>query len=282
MSNGFPAGVGLGFRFSHTNAVLSEQPDTPWFELIADDLLLHGGRRQVVDKLRARYPLALHAVGLNIAGVDPLDTEYLGMLAELSQNYQAAWLSDHLCWCAHGGRQHFDLYPVPFSSAALDHISSRVQQVQDLLRQPLVLENISYYHRFISDEMSEWDFTVELMRRTGCRLLLDLNNLWTNAANFNRCPNADLNALLTQLKPEQIAQIHLAGASYQPPASDDDQCYWIDTHGEAVPEPVIELLRQTWAGCPEVPVCIERDTNLPPFATLEAERQALLNAVITQ
>ena len=183
-----PAGIGLGFRFRHANTVLQTQPKTPWFELIADDLLLSSGRQQVVEKLRAHYPIALHAVGLNIAGPDPLDTDYLRAISAIYQQTEAAWLSDHLCWSAAGKRQHFDLLPFAFTEAMLDYLSPRIDQVQQSLQRPLVLENISYYQRFHQDEMSEWEFTAALMERTGCQMLLDLNNLWTNAANFDLDP----------------------------------------------------------------------------------------------
>ena len=110
--------------------ILRDKPKTPWFELIADDLLLSSGRQRVIDKLRQHYPIALHAVGLNIAGPDPLDTDYLNALAAVYQQTEAAWLSDHLCWSAAGQRQHFDLLPFPFTRDMLDYLSPRIDQVQ--------------------------------------------------------------------------------------------------------------------------------------------------------
>ena len=243
----------------------------PWFELIADELLSSVGRRRVAECLRADYPLALHAVGTNIAGSDPLDESYILQLRDQADQLQVGWLSDHLCWSAHGKRQHFDLLPMPFSDRQLGYIASRVQHVQELMGRPLVLENISYYVRFVEDEMSEWEFHAQLCKKTGCEILLDLNNLWSNALNFARDPVADLQLALSTLPAESIRQIHLAGASCQ----EGDTPYWIDTHGEPVPDPVVSLYVETCKHLPDVPAIIERDNSLPTFAVLQQERQQL-------
>lgn len=279
MQAALPAGIGLGFRFQHANTILQNKPDTPWFELIADDLLLASGRQRVVEKLREYYPVALHAVGLNIAGSDPLDIDYLTALASVYQQTEAAWLSDHLCWSAADKRQHFDLLPFPFTKAMLDYLSPRIDQGQQALQRPLVLENISYYQRFQQDEMGEWDFTAALMQRTGCKMLLDLNNLWTNATNFDLDPAAELATLHNAINADDIVQIHVAGSKYHAPADTTGKGYWVDTHGEQVPAAVIALLRTTYEACGDIPTIIERDNNLPEFAELEAERRELMNTV---
>jgi uncharacterized protein (UPF0276 family) len=142
-----------------------------------------------------------------------------------------------------------------------------------------VLENISYYQRFQQDEMGEWDFTSELMERTGCQMLLDLNNLWTNATNFDLDPSAELATLITSIETKQIVQIHVAGSKFH---SSDDKAgrgYWVDTHGEQVPAAVCDLLKTTYAACGDIPTIIERDNNLPSFDELETERQELVNTI---
>ena len=274
-----PAGIGLGFRFQHAPMILRDKPSTPWFELIADDLLLSSGRQRVIEKVREHYPIALHAVGLNIAGPDPLDADYLDALASVYQQTEAAWLSDHLCWSAANKRQHFDLLPFAFTQNMLDYLCPRIDQVQQSIKRPLVLENISYYQRFQQDEMGEWDFTAELMKRTGCQMLLDLNNLWTNATNFDLDPSAELISLTTTIDTKDIVQIHVAGSKFH--ASDDEagRGYWIDTHGEQVPTEVCDLLKAAYATCGGIPTIIERDNNLPSFDELESERQMLVNTV---
>jgi len=290
MTDLHPAGIGLGFRFQHANTILQEKPATPWFELIADDLLLSSGRQLVIDKVREHYPVALHAVGLNIAGPDPIDTDYLAALTSVYQQTEPAWLSDHLCWSASGQRQHFDLLPFAFTEAMLDYLSPRIDQVQQSLKRPLVLENISYYQRFKQDEMGEWDFTAQLMTRTGCQMLLDLNNLWTNATNFDLDPEAELTTLSRLIKSDDIVQIHVAGSKFHP--YDDDngidrgsdhnntgKGYWVDTHGEQVPPEVCKLLKATYAAYGDIPTIIERDNNIPSFDELESERQQLVETV---
>ena len=280
MQEFLPAGIGLGFRFQHAPVILRDKPDTPWFELIADDLLLSSGRQQVIEKIRAHYPIALHAVGLNIAGPDPLDTDYLDALTSVYQQTEATWLSDHLCWSAAGQRQHFDLLPFAFTRQMLDYLCPRIDQVQQSLQRPLVLENISYYQRFQQDEMGEWEFTAELMKRTGCQMLLDLNNLWTNASNFDLKPSDELNTLIDLVPNDGIVQIHVAGSKYHEAADGAaGKGYWVDTHGEQVPEGVCDLLKATYAACGDIPTIIERDNNLPSFDELERERQALMEAV---
>ena len=275
MSDKLPAGIGLGFRFQHAPIILRDKPNTPWFELIADDLLLSSGRQRVVDKVREHYPTTLHAVGLNIAGPDSLDTDYLSALATVFQRTESAWLSDHLCWSAANKRQHFDLLPFAFTKDMLDYLAPRIDQVQQSLNAPLVLENISYYQRFQDDEMGEWEFTAELMKRTGCRMLLDLNNLWTNSMNFDLDPSAELATLTSLVKADSIAQIHLAGSKYHPVENDSEQGYWVDTHGEQVPVEVRDLLKALHSNYGDIPAVIERDNNLPSFDELEAERQQL-------
>ena len=259
--------------------ILRDKPETPWFELIADDLLLSSGRQRVIEKIREHYPIALHAVGLNIAGPDPLDTDYLDAIASLYQQTEAAWLSDHLCWSAAGKRQHFDLLPFAFTRDMLDYLCSRIDHVQQIIKRPLVLENISYYQRFQQDEMGEWDFTAELMKRTDCQMLLDLNNLWTNATNFDLDPSKELSALTTAIDAQGIVQIHVAGSKFHPSNDEAGQGYWVDTHGERVPTEVCQLLKSTYAACGEIPTIIERDNNLPSFDELESERKMLINTI---
>ena len=278
MTSLLPAGIGLGFRFQHASSILQDKPTTPWFELIADDLLLSSGRQLVVDKVREHYPIALHAVGLNIAGPDPLDTDYLEALTSVYQQTEPAWLSDHLCWSAAGQRQHFDLLPFAFTEAMLDYLAPRIDQVQQSIQRPLVLENISYYQRFEQDEMSEWDFTAALMKRTGCQMLLDLNNLWTNATNFDLNPVAELATLTDLFSADDVVQIHVAGSKFHP-VEGPGNGYWVDTHGEQVPAEVSELLKLTYAAYGDIPTIIERDNNVPSFEALESERQQLVDTI---
>lgn len=279
MKDASPSGIGLGFRFQHAPKILQQKPSVPWFELIADDLLLSSGRQRVVNKLREHYPIALHAVGLNIAGPDPLDNDYLSALTNVFEQTEAAWLSDHLCWSAAGKRQHFDLLPFAFTRDMLDYLCPRIDQVQQSIQSPLVLENISYYHRFHNDEMEEWAFTAELIRRTGCKMLVDLNNIWTNATNFDRDPVTELNHLIAVINASDITQVHVAGSKFHPSSDNDSDGYWVDTHGEQVPVEVCELLKRLYSAYGAIPTIIERDNNVPDFDELESERQTLVKVI---
>ena len=279
MTDLLPAGIGLGFRFQHAPIILQKKPKTPWFEVIADDLLLSSGRQRVIEKLREHYPIALHAVGLNIAGPKPLDIDYLNALTDVYQQTEAAWLSDHLCWSATDKRQHFDLLPFAFTRDMLDYLAPRIDQVQQSIKRPLVLENISYYQRFEQDEMGEWDFTAELIRRTGCQMLLDVNNIWTNASNFDLSPLSEFTKLTNVIHAKDIAQIHVAGSTFHPTNDTDSTGYWVDTHGEQVTDGVSELLKASYAAYGAIPTVIERDNNIPGFDELERERQQLVGAI---
>jgi len=247
----------------------------PWFEVIADDLLLSGARFDVAQKLRLEYPVALHSVGINIGGVDPLDEDYLSQLAELGRRLQPSWMSDHLCWSASAERQHFDLLPMPFSRIQLEHVVNRVDRVQEIFARPVLFENISYYVRFELDEMTEWEFHAELCRRTGCRILLDLNNLWTNAMNFGVDPQAEFKQALEQLDSHSIQQLHLAGSSRE----GGEHPRWIDTHGADVPDPVVELFSEFSRQHRQVAAIVERDNALPRFSELKHERDVIDAAV---
>lgn len=275
MTGSEPTGLGLGFRFPHAGEILRDLPDVPWFEVIADDLLVSAERFNTVAKLRHQYPLALHSVGINIGGADELDEDYLSQLAMLAERLQPCWMSDHLCWSANGQRQHFDLLPMPFTQHQLDHVAARIHRVQDVFARPLVLENISYYVRFESDEMNEWEFHAQLCKRTGCSVLLDLNNLWTNATNFGVDPSEEFNLALATLDPATIRQLHLAGSTLEvaePPR-------WIDAHGAPVTDPVIDLFQQFSQANPAVPSIIERDSAIPTFAQMQQERESIYASI---
>lgn len=267
------AGVGLGFRFPHSSRILSEQPAVPWFEVITDDVLYARPRALIVESLAGYYPLAFHSVGLNIAGQDELDIDYVRQLSQVVNQYNGLWMSDHLCWSANGKRQHFDLLPFPFDESHLNYIASRVQQVQDISKRPLVLENISYYTRFENDEMGEWEFHAQLCQRTGCQVLLDLNNIWGNAKNFDLDPVETLNHAINTLPTGSIRQLHLAGATRQ----EDEKPYWIDAHAEAVPDPVVAMYKHFCHLHGPVPAIIERDNSLPDFSVMQQERDFLAN-----
>ena len=271
-----PVGTGVGLRLPHLAQILGPNgPDTaitpPWFELLADNHLAAGGPiRAHTAAIAQHWPLTLHCVGMNLAGTDPLAIPYLDAIRELAARTRAAWVSDHLCFTACHGQQFHDLLPFAYTEATLTAVAARVQRVQEHLGQSLVIENVSAYLRFHESALGEAQFLAELVARTGCGLLLDLNNLYVNHINHGD----DMDTYLAALPLAAVREIHLAGYSEQ-------DGYLLDTHSQRVHAPVWALYRRVLDQLPEVPTLIEWDNELPSFAVLcdEARRAETLRAL---
>lgn len=257
-------GFGLGLRPEHYLALAEPLPAAlrpDWLEIISENFMLPGGRpMQHLDRLRAAYPMVMHGVSMSIGSADPLDLGYLRELKALIARVEPAWVSDHICWAGVGGRHLHDLLPLPQTEAALRHLCERIDQVQNFLGRTLVLENASSYVRFAGDEMSEADFVVELLRRSGCQLLLDVNNVYVNSRNHGFDARAYIDALPT----ERIVQIHLAG-------HEDHGELLIDTHDHPVCDEVWRLYAHMVRRHGAKPTMIERDDHIPPLPELLAE-----------
>lgn len=257
-------GFGLGLRVEHYAAFeagveASLRPD--WLEIISENYLVPGGPPLAhLDRIRADYPLVMHGVSMSVGGPAPLDLDHLRALKALADRLQPGWVSDHLCWSADAHSQLHDLLPVPLTRAALDHVGSRIAQVQDVLGRPLVLENVSSYVRFAADEMTEWDFITELLRATGAELLLDVNNVYVSSRNHGFDPLDYLHGLPVA----PVRQIHLAG-------HEDRGDIVIDTHDHPVRDEVWALYQQAVRRFGAVPTMIERDDDIPPLESLLAE-----------
>lgn len=260
-------GVGLGLRLEHYAHILSATPalPIPWFEVLADNYF---GQSYLplkhLEKIRALYPVTFHSIGLSLGSTDPLSIDYLKALKQLGDRFEPAWYSEHLSWCSVGGEYVPDLLPVPYTQEALEHIVSRVHQVQEFLGAPLVLENPSRYLAWEGDEMPEWAFIQALINQTGCYLLLDLNNLYVSAQNLTFDPLE----YLRRLPINSIKQIHLAGFS-------DKGTHLFDDHSQAVHPPVWDLYAKAIARFGLVPTLLEWDTNIPELSILmEQARKA--------
>jgi uncharacterized protein (UPF0276 family) len=252
---------GVGFRTQHAGEIARAPGPVDWFEVLSDHYLGVGGkRRALLERLRAAHPLALHGVSLSIAGSEPLDPAYLDGLAALAAWVDPVFVSDHLCWTALGGHESHDLLPVACTQEVLEHVAARVAQVQDKLRRRLLLENASAYVAFRAREMEEADFLAELARRTGCGVLLDVNNLVVNAANLGVDPKRALEALPL----DAVGYLHLAGHAVLPDVR-------IDTHDAEVPSAVWTLFEAAARRFPAAGVILERDDNLPEYGELIAE-----------
>jgi uncharacterized protein len=258
-------GFGIGLRAAHHAAIEQElsrgvPPGGPlaaldWFEAISENYFAPGGNpRRVLRAVRERFPVVLHGVALSIGSTDPLDQAHLDQLAALTAEIEPPLVSDHLCWSGVGGRFAHDLLPLPFTEEALRHVGARVQRVQDRLRRPLMLENVSSYVSFVSSAMSEWEFLSALCRHTGCGLLLDVNNVFVSAHNHG----FDARRFIQELPTDHIWQIHLAGHS-------TSGALLLDTHDHPVREEVWDLYRLAIETHGPVPTLVEWDDHLPSF-----------------
>jgi uncharacterized protein (UPF0276 family) len=262
----FPAlGHGIGLRPPHYAEVVESHPPVDWFEVITENFMVAGGNpRHVLRQVRARYPVVLHGVSLSIGSVDPIDEAYLTGLAALADEIEPAWISDHLCWSSFGGHTGHDLWPLPFTEEALGHVVRRVQAVQERLRRPILIENVSSYLEFAHSTLPEWEFLSEVARRADCGLLLDVNNVFVSAHNHG----FEAAEFLAGIPVERVKQIHLAGHR-------DEGTHLLDTHDHAVCDGVWALYRAAVRRFGAVPTIIERDDDIPPLAAVLAEsRQA--------
>ena len=252
---------GAGFRTPHFDPITRAKPVLDWFEVVSENFLgIGGARRAMLDRLRADHPILLHGVSLSIAGSDPLDGEYLRGLRALCDRVEPEFVSDHLCWTALGGQQSHDLLPIAFREPVLEHVCARVAHVQETLGRRLTLENASVYVAFRGDEMSEAEFFRELCRRSGCGMLLDVNNLYVNGQNLGIDPLQ----YLAELPHECVDYMHLAGHAVLADVR-------IDTHDADVPASVWELFAVAARLFPDAGVIVERDDNLPSFEELCSE-----------
>jgi uncharacterized protein (UPF0276 family) len=241
--------------------VRAERPPIAWFEVHSENYFVDGGPAlAALDAIRAEYPISLHGVGLSLGSADALDPVHLARLRRLVARIEPAAVSEHLCWGRVDGRHLNDLLPLPFTEEALALVCDRVDAVQATLRRPLLVENISAYLRFDSDAMAEWEFVAAIARRTGCKLLFDVNNVYVNAVNHGFDPRAYLDAI----PGDAVAEIHLAGFDASGPCL-------IDTHGARVAPPVWALYRATIERFGPKPTLIEWDTDLPALEVLQDE-----------
>lgn len=258
--------AGLGLKPVHFDAALDRADAGLWFELHPENYMVAGGPRLAwLDLLRTRHPLSLHGVGLSLAGAGAPDPDHLARLAMLVERVAPALVSEHLAWSRRDGVCFPDLLPVPRTRAALAALAANIGRVQDRLRRPLAIENPAHYLRFDCHEYDEVGFLAELARRSGCRLLVDVNNVYVSACNLAQDAARWIDAVPGAL----IDEIHLAG--HQP----DPQLgarLLIDSHDAPVAEPVWALYARLIARIGPRPTLIERDDRVPPFSELLAER----------
>lgn len=254
-------GFGVGLRAEHYSHILSESPTVDWFEVISENYMFSEGRpRYMLDLIAERYPIVMHGVSMSVGSTDPLDYEYLRALKRLADAIHPAWVSDHICWTGVNGVNGHDLFPLPYNDESLAHVIRRVLAVQDFLERPLVLENPSTYVTFRASTMSEAEFVSELVRQTGCGLLLDVNNVYVSSFNHDEDPGK----YIESLPHESIVQFHLAGHS-------NLGTHIIDTHDDFVVDAVWTLYRQACELTGGVSTLLEWDAHIPSFEVVHAE-----------
>jgi len=252
---------GLGLRKPHYSDFLTGEVPVDFVEVISENFMVAGGRpREILREVRGHYPVALHGVSMSVGSADGLRGDYLARLRALVDEIEPLFVSDHLCWTRYGAHNSHDLLPLPYTAEALDVVCANVGRAQDALGRKMLIENPSSYISFAHDEMSEWDFLAAVARRTGCGLLLDVNNIYVSAVNHGFSA-ADY---LAAMPFAQVEQIHLAGHT-------QGEHGLIDTHDQSVCEPVWTLLRAALAKAPDAAVMIERDDAIPPLPDLLAE-----------
>jgi uncharacterized protein (UPF0276 family) len=255
------AGTGIGFRAAHYRDFLEGRPVVDWLEVHSENYFGDGGfDLHVLEHVRANYPLSLHGVGLSLGSADGLRERHLAKLERLVNRIEPALVSEHLCWGAIGERHFNDLLPMPFTAEVLALMVERVAQVQDRLRRPILIENVSSYVTYRDSAMTEMEFLVELARRSGCGLLFDVNNLHVNAVNHGQ----DAMAELAKVPAGIVGETHLAGHT-------DVDGLLIDDHGSRVVPAVWKLYEAACRHLGPVPALIEWDTDVPTLDILLSE-----------
>lgn len=258
--------AGTSFKHEHFAAILEDSLHDGFFEVHAENYMGAGGTpHRILSAIRERHPISLHGVCMSIGGPDKLDDGHLARFRELVARYEPALVSEHLAWSSHGGAFFNDLLPLPYTKATLDKVCEHIDQVQEAIGRPMLLENPATYVAFASSTMSETGFIRAVARRTGCGLLLDVNNVFVSAVNHG----FSARAYLADFPLECVGEIHLAGHGEQ---RDDAQApLLIDSHDRAVADAVWALYREVIARTGPVPTLIEWDSQLPAWPELRAQ-----------
>lgn len=263
-----PARAGIGLRVPHYRELLDTRPDIGWLEVHSENYFGGGRPLWFLEQLRAHYPVSLHGVGMALGSAVRLDPTHLARLKTLIERIEPGLVSEHLSWGAIEGRHLNDLLPLPYTEEALDHVCTHIAEVQDFLGRRILVENISSYVRWKHDTIPEWEFVAEVARRSGCGLLLDVNNIYVSAVNHG----FDARTYLAAMPAGRVEEIHLAGFD------EGEQCL-IDTHGKRVSTPVWRLYRETIARLGPRPTLIEWDTDIPALGVL-LEEAATAQAIL--
>jgi uncharacterized protein (UPF0276 family) len=264
-----PRGAGIGLRAPHHGEILARRPLLAFVEVHSENFFAAGGPLlALLERVRSLYALSLHGVGLSLGSADPLDERHLASLEALVRRFEPALVSEHLSWSSIDGRHANDLLPLPHTREAVAHVAARIGAVQDRLRRRILVENVSRYLDFAESEMPEWEFLGEVARRSGCALLLDVNNVQVNAVNHG----FDARRYIEALDPALVAEYHLAGHWATP---------WglVDTHASPVAAQVWALFEHALATLGPRPALLEWDADIPTLDVLLDEARRAQSAL---
>ena len=262
--------AGIGLRTPHYQAMLEARPDVAFLEVHSENFFGDGGQpMKYLARFRQDYAVSTHGVGLSLGSTDALDRAHMRKLKRLVDRIEPALVSEHLCWVGVDGRYLNDLLPLPYTPESLAHVVSRVGEVQDYLGREIMIENLSSYLEFTASSIPEWEFVREVSQRSGCKILLDVNNIYVNATNHD----FDARAYIDAIQVGSVGEIHLAGF-------EDAGDVLIDTHGATVSGEVWRLYEHAIGRLGNVPTLIEWDTDIPVLPVLlgEAEKASRLLA----
>jgi len=265
-----PGGLaGTSFKHEHLPAILAAGPQRGFFEVHAENYMGAGGPpHRALEAIRRDHPLSLHGVCMSIGGPQPLDAAHLARFADLVERYEPSLVSEHLAWSTHETTYFNDLLPLPYTAATLQHVCDHIDQVQHAIRRPILLENPSTYVAFTESTMSETDFIRLVAARTGCGLLLDINNVFVSATNHG----FSARDYLADFPLSRVGEIHLAGHTGQ--TDDEGGPLLIDSHDGPVADAVWELFARIIGRCGPIPTLIEWDSRIPEWPILKAEAAA--------
>jgi uncharacterized protein len=255
-----PARAGIGLRFAHHDALLEERPAIGWIEAHTENYFHDGAAPRALLRARANYPLSLHGVGLGLGSADGVDRAHLARVKGAIARFEPALVSEHACWGHAGGEFFNDLLPLPYTEEAVELLAAHVREAQDFLGVQLLIENVSAYVSFDHSTLAEWEFLSAVVARSGCALLLDLNNIFVSSKNLG----IDAHAFIAGVPAASVREIHLAGHAR-------NGAVLIDDHGSAVCDEVWQLYAHAMTRFGPRPTLIEWDTDIPALATLVAE-----------
>lgn len=261
--------AGTSFKHEHLGAILADAVTEGFFEVHAENYMGAGGPpHDVLTRIRRDHPVSLHGVCMSIGGPPPLDKAHLQRFKALVERYEPALVSEHLAWSTHEATYYNDLLPLPHTRATLQRVADHIEEVQEAIRRPILLENPSTYVLFPESTMSETEFIRELAQRSGCGLLLDVNNAFVSATNHGYSALS----YLADFPLEHVGEIHLAGHTEQ--EDDEGALLLIDSHDGPVADAVWKLYDIVIGRCGPVPTLIEWDSNIPDWPVLKAEAAA--------